>query len=117
MSGVKGMRWGQGLPDSELRPCGTLAAYRRHLRRGDPVDRDCRQAVDRDRQDRVAAGWQRPRRQYRRRVHLARRDGLAACGRARRGTPASGILAEVTCRHCLAILRRHQARGERSRAA
>ena len=28
--------------DQGLRPCGTPAAYRRHLRRGEPVDEKCR---------------------------------------------------------------------------
>jgi len=30
-----------------LRPCGTLAAYRRHLRRGEPIDDACRAAHSR----------------------------------------------------------------------
>lgn len=29
---------------AEVAPCGTLAAYRRHLRRREPVDEACRQA-------------------------------------------------------------------------
>jgi len=29
---------------SDVKPCGTLAAKRRHLRRGEPVDLSCRQA-------------------------------------------------------------------------
>lgn len=31
----------------ELKPCGTPAAYRRHLRRNEPVDDACRAAVQR----------------------------------------------------------------------
>lgn len=41
-----------------VRPCGTPAAYRRHYRRGEPVDRSCRQAEARrleDYKDRVKA--------------------------------------------------------------
>ena len=52
MSGVAGMPLPGWAP--ELRPCGTLAAYRRHLRRGEPVDESCRQAVVRDWEDRGA---------------------------------------------------------------
>jgi WhiB family redox-sensing transcriptional regulator len=33
-----------GRPGCDLAPCGTDAAYRRHLRRGEPVDESCRQA-------------------------------------------------------------------------
>lgn len=36
----------------KLRPCGTYAAYRRHLRRGEPVDVACVQANQRRSQDR-----------------------------------------------------------------
>ena len=32
------------LPGVEVKPCGTDAAYRRHLRLGEPVDEACRQA-------------------------------------------------------------------------
>jgi WhiB family redox-sensing transcriptional regulator len=35
-------RRGKGRPDPM--PCGTLAAYRRHLRHGEPIDRACREA-------------------------------------------------------------------------
>ena len=30
---------------SDLQPCGTYAAYRRHLRKGEPVDAGCAQAA------------------------------------------------------------------------
>lgn len=99
MSGVKGMP----LPDSELAPCGTLAAYRRHLRRGTPVDEACRQAQARAYQDRVAAGWTRPSPQHAPSVHLAGwRGPLCGCGRQR----VTDVLHEVTCRNCLRVLRR-----------
>ena len=87
MSGVPGMP----LPDVFLAPCGTLAAYRRHLRRGDPVDESCRQAVVRDWQDRVAAGL--ARRQAS--VHL---DGPGRC--YRRDVIVTGDPERVTCRAC-----------------
>ena len=35
-----------------LAPCGTPGAYRRHYRRGEPVDEECRQAGCRDKTDR-----------------------------------------------------------------
>jgi hypothetical protein len=49
---------GQPLPwwAPELKPCGTLAAYRRHQRRGEKSCKTCRQAVARDWRDRRAAG-------------------------------------------------------------
>ena len=31
-------------PEDRLQPCGTLAAYKRHQRRGEPVDEACRLA-------------------------------------------------------------------------
>lgn len=43
----------------DLRPCGTLAAYRRHQRRGERIDTACRQANSRalaDREARLKAG-------------------------------------------------------------
>jgi hypothetical protein len=115
------MRWGRGLPDDMLEPCGTLAAYRRHLRRGDPVDRDCRQAVTRGWHDRVAGGYVKPASSRHFRVHLALViSGTALCGR--RLAAVTDDPGEVTCRHCAAVLRRHLAAagrpaGERSRAA
>jgi hypothetical protein len=122
LSGVRGMRHGQGLPDDELEPCGTLAAYRRHLCRGDPVDRDCQQAAARDWQDRVAAGWKRPPRPYRARTHLAAAGGAAECGPRRTAAAVTGDLGEVTCKRCLAVRGRHLADARaierrRSRAA
>jgi hypothetical protein len=39
----------------DLKPCGTLAAYRRHHRRGERVCESCRQAHNRDKADRYAA--------------------------------------------------------------
>ena len=39
----------------ELKPCGTAAAYRRHVRRGEPVDAACAQAARDQKNDRVAA--------------------------------------------------------------
>lgn len=115
MSGVPGMRRGQPLPDGELEPCGTRAAYRRHLRRGDPVDESCRQAEARAWQDRVAAG--RVRRRLAR-VHLA---GPGRC--YREGVITTADPALVTCLHCLGGYRRlpwvlaAAQPGERSRAA
>lgn len=38
----------------ELKPCGTAAAYRRHVRRGEPVDELCAQAARDQKNDRVA---------------------------------------------------------------
>lgn len=39
----QGARTGQpGRPVTQ--PCGTVAAYKRHLRRGEPVDQACRDA-------------------------------------------------------------------------
>jgi len=118
VSGVRGMP----LPDDELAPCGTLAAYRRHLRRGDPVDRDCRQAVVRDWQDRIAAGWKRPSRRYQARTHLAAAHGGAECGPRRIAAAMTSDLGEVTCQRCLAVRCRHLADAQaierrRSRAA
>jgi len=37
MPAVKGSRW----PESNLAPCGTESACRRHRRRGEPVDEAC----------------------------------------------------------------------------
>lgn len=34
-----------------VKPCGTSAAYRRHHRRGEPLDRACRQAEARRQED------------------------------------------------------------------
>lgn len=39
----------------ELKPCGTAAAYRRHVRRGEPVDDACAQAARDQKNGRVAA--------------------------------------------------------------
>ena len=42
-----------------MRPCGTLAAYRRHLRHGETPCAECRQAnADADRDERQAPGSQ-----------------------------------------------------------
>jgi hypothetical protein len=111
VSGVAGMRRGRGLPDAYLEPCGTLAAYRRHLRRGDPVDESCRQAVVRDWQDRAAVG--------RARIPAVHLDGPGRC--YRRDVIVTGAPERVTCRTCLSGYRRlpwvrAAARG-RSRAA
>lgn len=38
----------------ELKPCGTAAAYRRHVRRGEPVDELCAQAARDQKNGRVA---------------------------------------------------------------
>jgi hypothetical protein len=97
VTGVPGMPLPASHPD--LAPCGTLAAYRRHLRRGDPVDRACRQAVNRDREDRAAAGWVRPSRASS--VHLA---GPGRCYREDVKTTEDPAL--VTCKHCLGGYRR-----------
>ena len=51
MSGVPGMPLPGWAP--ELKPCGTPAAYRRHLRRGETLCRSCRQAEQRRQQDRL----------------------------------------------------------------
>ncbi|WUH94597.1 hypothetical protein OG900_33580 [Streptomyces sp. NBC_00433] len=42
----------------ELQPCGTSAAYRRHLRRSEPICTACRDASRRDRQERDARNKQ-----------------------------------------------------------
>lgn len=34
------------LPPVTLAPCGTLAAYRRHTRHGEPIDQACRDAYN-----------------------------------------------------------------------
>lgn len=47
-----GRRWGDDL----LKPCGTTAAYRRHYRRGEPIDESCRQAQAREAEDRRTRG-------------------------------------------------------------
>lgn len=36
----------RGGPPRVLQPCGTLAAYRRHVRHHEPVDDACRQAYN-----------------------------------------------------------------------
>lgn len=36
---------------SDVKPCGTLAALRRHYRRGEPVDEACREAQSRAKSD------------------------------------------------------------------
>lgn len=118
MSGVPGMRRGRPLPSGhpELKPCGTRAAYRRHLRRGDPIDEACRQAEVRAWQDRASAG--KVVRSRLARVHL---DGPGRCYREDVITTADP--AKVTCLHCLSgyrrlpwVLKPAQA-GEWSRAA
>jgi hypothetical protein len=43
-----GIRW------YDVKPCGTSAAYRRHLRHGERIDESCRQANVRDTADRKA---------------------------------------------------------------
>lgn len=93
MSGLPGMPLPGWAP--ELKPCGTLAAYRRHLRRGDPIDEACRQAAARDWQDRYSAG-RAGLRLYS--VHAARPGGEAACGRAH--VTVTNDPGEVTCRNC-----------------
>jgi hypothetical protein len=90
------------LPDSELTPCGTRAAYRRHLRRGLrglEIDEACRQAEVRAWEDRVAAGQ--VARSRLARVHL---DGPGRCYREDVITTADP--AKVTCLHCLDGYRR-----------
>lgn len=42
-------------PGRPLEPCGTVAAYRRHGRRGEPIDEACREAQNRVKRDREAA--------------------------------------------------------------
>lgn len=44
------------LPDTGIAPCGTPAAYRRHKRRGEPIDEACDKANRRNRQERNARG-------------------------------------------------------------
>lgn len=121
MSGVPGMRHGRPLPDGhpELKPGGTRAAYRRHLRRGLrglEIDEACRQAETRAWEDRVAAGQ--AQRSRLARVHL---DGPGRCYREDVKTTTDP--AKVTCLHCAAgyrrlpwVLKPAQA-GEWSRAA
>ena len=104
MSGVPGMRHGGPLPDGhpDLKPCGTRAAYRRHLRRGlrgPEIDEACRQAEARAWQDRVAAG--RAHRSRMARVHLA---GPGRC--YREDVEMTADPAGVTCKHCAAGYRR-----------
>lgn len=41
---------------SDLQPCGTYAAYRRHLRSGEPVDAGCAQAARDQKNVRAVAG-------------------------------------------------------------
>ena len=36
----------RGGPPRPLASCGTYAAYRRHLRRGEPIDSACREAYN-----------------------------------------------------------------------
>lgn len=36
----------RGGPPRPLEPCGTLAAYRRHKRHGEPIDAACRDAYN-----------------------------------------------------------------------
>lgn len=36
----------RGGPPRKLAPCGTYAAYRRHQRRGEPIDDACRDAYN-----------------------------------------------------------------------
>lgn len=50
MAGVHGV----GVRPFDLKPCGTVAAYRRHKRRGERVCESCAQARDRDAADRKA---------------------------------------------------------------
>jgi hypothetical protein len=45
---------GIGNRRADLKPCGTIAAYRRHHRRGELLDESCRQARARDKADRMA---------------------------------------------------------------
>ena len=35
----------------DVKPCGTMAAVRRHYRRGEQIDHSCRQAQARDKRD------------------------------------------------------------------
>ena len=86
MSGVAGMPLPGWAP--ELRPCGTLAAYRRHKRRGEPVDEACRQEAARDQQARR-------RRRRLARVHL---DGPGRC--YREDVTVTADPGQVTCLHC-----------------
>jgi hypothetical protein len=113
VSGVRGMRWGQGLPDDELEPCGTLAAYRRHLRRGDPVDRDCREASVRHWHDRVAAGYVKPPGSRHLRVHLADGGVRAYCGRLAAAGAATADPGSATCVNCVAVHLRHVAKARK----
>ena len=39
----------------DVKPCGTVAAYRRHYRRGEKKDQACKQAEARRKADREAA--------------------------------------------------------------
>ena len=116
MSGVAGMPLPDGHPD--LKPCGTLAAYRRHLRdglRGPQIDRACRQASLRSWEDRIADGYTRPPRGGQRTVHVAGAAGKALCGKRPRN--ATGDPAGATCRGCLAVLERHLAKLPEDRFA
>lgn len=115
MSGVPGMPLPSWSPD--LKPCGTPAAYRRHLRRGEPVDESCRQAMTREWQERVASGWERaPRPRDPARVHLPGAGQPSLCGRARSTSAVTEVLGDVTCANCVAVLARHQD-NEQAKAA
>lgn len=46
--------WAVGRRWCDVKPCGEPAAYRRHLRRGEPVHEECRRAANRDAADRKA---------------------------------------------------------------
>jgi len=99
------------------RPHGTLAAARRHYRRGEAACEACRQAEADARRDRVAAGWVRPPRVGH--VHAVPGGAVKAlCGIRARNT--TDLLHEVTCGLCLAVAARHaaddQARARRAAA-
>lgn len=51
----------QGKSYSRVKPCGTLAAYRRHLRHGEHACEDCLRAERRAQADRRAAAGARVR--------------------------------------------------------
>lgn len=63
---------------SGLAPCGTAAAYRRHLRKGEPIDEAC--AADNRRRYHESIARTQPQCGTRRGYQKHRRDGETACG-------------------------------------
>ncbi len=77
-----GTRWDW----AAVKPCGTLAAYRRHLRRGEPPCESCRQANSRANDDRDSDAYNRLRRERYARARAAGKSSRYAT--AHSGSPA-----------------------------